>query len=212
MTPEFSQVIDPIFLTALGVMEEIDSKRPVQMNDVRLRLQKCLDDGDASQGPAEMWQLSKYGLTCWIDDYMTFSDWGGQQFWKDNCLEVHYFGNRRAYNEFYEQARTAAQLPVKDALEVFYLCVVMGFRGCYRDNQGRISAANAGLPDSLENWAAEVSRQIETNQGLPEVDMTPRLSGDCSPFKGQATLVSVSLTTACLAAGVAGYFYFKWLM
>jgi type VI secretion system protein ImpK len=82
----------------------------------------------------------RYALTCWVDEiFIADSPWA--DLWKEEMLEYQLYGtNDRAWN-FWEQARLAETRPGGDALEVFFLCAMLGFRGKYRDE-----------PESLRKW------------------------------------------------------------
>jgi hypothetical protein len=68
------------------------------------------------------------------------------------------------------KGKEAASLASKDALEVFYVGVVLGFRGLYRDpTAAAILAEPRGLPLDLETWAKQTSMAIQLGQGRPQI-------------------------------------------
>ncbi|MEQ8791065.1 MAG: DotU family type IV/VI secretion system protein [Pirellulaceae bacterium] len=79
----------------------------------------------------------RYALVCWLDElFCNETPWGQQ--WNENKLEMELYGtNDRAWR-FWEQAKIARSRPGSDALEVCYLCVVLGFRGQLRDQPERL--------------------------------------------------------------------------
>ena len=83
----------------------------------------------------------------------------------------------------------------RDALEVFYVCVVLGFRGLYAMPEAAFLAEQLGLPPDLESWAARTAKMITLGQGRPPFLAAPRpgdapcrwrgrssSSGTCSPL------------------------------
>jgi type VI secretion system protein ImpK len=79
----------------------------------------------------------RYALACWLDEVFTRAP-GWADRWNERKLEVELYGtNDRAW-KFWEQARYAEQHPADDALEVFYLCVRLGFRGTLDGNPARL--------------------------------------------------------------------------
>ena len=68
----------------------------------------------------------RYGLTCWLDElFILYSPW--ERLWNERKLEASLYGtNDRAWR-FWEQARLAESRAGSSALEVFYLCVILGF-------------------------------------------------------------------------------------
>jgi type VI secretion system protein ImpK len=94
----------------------------------------------------------RYALTCWVDELLILnSAWGKQ--WNEHKLEVELFGtNDRAW-KFWEKARRALTRLDGDVLEVYYLCVMLGFRGELLDD-----------PAGLQAWTAAARSQVERNQ------------------------------------------------
>ena len=88
--------------------------------------------------PSDQFLGVRYALVCWLDEVFTKApDWADR--WNERKLEVELYGtNDRAW-KFWEQARLAEQHPDSDALEVFFLCVQLGFRGVYADETGRLN-------------------------------------------------------------------------
>jgi type VI secretion system protein ImpK len=83
-----------------------------------------------------------YPLACWLDEVFIVdpdSPWKNE--WRDETMEFGLFRKRDRAHLFWEQARQVEARGDLDALEVFYLCVLLGFRGDLRDQ------ANA-----LLNW------------------------------------------------------------
>ncbi len=70
----------------------------------------------------------RYALVGWLDELFTCdSPWAA--LWNEQKLEVELYGtNDRAW-KFWEQARLAQARPGSEALEVMFLCVMLGFRG-----------------------------------------------------------------------------------
>jgi type VI secretion system protein ImpK len=95
----------------------------------------------------------RYALVCWLDEmFVLESPWGQQ--WNEQKLEAELYGtNDRAWR-FWEQARRAESRPEKDTLEVFYLCVMLGFGGELREQ-----------PDRLRAWTAAARAMIAQIQG-----------------------------------------------
>jgi type VI secretion system protein ImpK len=90
----------------------------------------------------------RYALVCWLDEvFVLDSPWESQ--WNERKLEGALYGtNDRAW-QFWEQARRAESRPGTDALEVFYLCVMLGFRGELREDPEKLGAWIAGTRGRL---------------------------------------------------------------
>ena len=131
MTPAFSKAVDPIFLHMVALLDRIEKVEPLNAQEVHLAILKLIEtaeDSLASQRRAE-WELAKYALVAWIDELLVEISWTGQEWWGENVLEQHLFDTREAYERFFSAATEASQMTEKDAFEVFYVCVILGFRG-----------------------------------------------------------------------------------
>jgi type VI secretion system protein ImpK len=101
-----------------------------------------------SQAHAERFLGIRYALTSWLDElFIADSSWSVQ--WTERKLEAAlYATNDRAWR-FWEQARLASTRPESDALEGYFLCVMLGFRGDLGDK-----------PEQLDAWVAAARARI----------------------------------------------------
>ena len=117
-----------------------------------------------------------YALTCWLDEWLR----------QDLRLETHlqatemypgYDGSAR----FWDEARYAETRNDLDTLEAMYLCVMLGFRGGWRDK-----------PAQLDAWATRVCAKLEQPANtwtMPAGLASPRCAvtpGDDLPFRRMA--------------------------
>lgn len=109
-------------------------------------------DPPASDQPDTAFLGARYALVCWLDELFVFeAPWSEQ--WNEHKLEVSlYASNDRAWR-FWSQARLAASRGLVDALEVFYLCAMLGFRGDMRDQ-----------PTKLKEWFEAAGQHIRHAQ------------------------------------------------
>lgn len=104
----------------------------------------------------------RYALVSWLDEiFILDSPWG--DLWNERKLETELYGTNIRAELFWEQARRAEGRPGIDALEVFFLCVMLGFRGDLVEQ-----------PQRLQEWAASVQARIARGQGQ-EWPMPPEL-------------------------------------
>jgi type VI secretion system protein ImpK len=95
----------------------------------------------------------RYALVCWLDEIFIIDappDWSSR--WSEETLEVNLYGMRDRALNFWHQARKAESRP-NDALEAYFLCVMLGFRGDYRDQ-----------PDRLQSWVSSAYALIAKGQ------------------------------------------------
>jgi len=170
MTPNFAQAVDPIFLYVLGLLERMNGDQTLVPQDERARIRGLIDQGQALVGASDEWELIKYALVSWIDEMLVETPWDGRDWWSNNVLEVELFNTRLCNEEFYARAREASTHARRDALEVFYVCVVLGFRGLYRDPaMAAVLTQSQELPPDLETWARQVVMSIRLGQGRPQL-------------------------------------------
>jgi type VI secretion system protein ImpK len=86
--------------------------------------------------PAEDVTQAKYAICAFIDEMILTSSWGLKDSWADKPLQLAYFNEFSAGEEFYNKVDTLRGGKNNTVLEVFYLCLALGFRGKYVDLQG----------------------------------------------------------------------------
>jgi type VI secretion system protein ImpK len=144
----------------------------------------------------------RYALVCWLDElFILDSAWSTE--WNERKLEVALYGtNDRAW-KFWEQARRAETQPGGDALEVFFLCVMLGFRGDLREDTTKLQAWVAGTQirvakSQAQEWQVPPELQPPTN--VPPLRGRDRLQRMVL-IVGLVLLIVIPLTTGLLVAG-----------
>lgn len=194
MTPKLAQAVDPIFLHVLDLLDRIASNEQPSAQEERLRIRALIDQAEAILGTGREWELTKYALVSWIDEMLVDAPWNGGDWWSNNVLEVELFKTRLCNEQFYVRAGESSTLPTRDALEVYYVCVILGFRGLYRDP---MLAESHGLPADLETWAQQISMSIRLGQGRPALSPPgPEIAG--APPLRTKSIVVWPLTTATM--------------
>jgi type VI secretion system protein ImpK len=128
----------------------------------------------------------RYALACWLDEmFILDSPWKDQ--WNESSLEIKLYEERERGWRFWEQADRAAGRPTGDALEVYYLCVMLGFRGDKRKNL-----------EDLKNWCDRIKTQLGSGakidlppEGQPATNV-PELVGE-RRFHNMLTAASAAL-------------------
>jgi type VI secretion system protein ImpK len=142
------------------------------------------DDG-SGRGPAEQFLGIRYALTCWLDEmFILDSPWKAE--WNERKLEAALYGSNDRAWKFWEQARKAEARPEKDALEVFFLCVMLGFRGDLRED-----------PEALRSWREAAEAQIGRPRewtGPPDAQLPP----DVPPLEGAQKFQKMALTVGAV--------------
>lgn len=134
---------------------------------------------------AEQFLGIRYALVCWLDELFTVnSPW--ETAWNERKLEVALYGtNDRAW-KFWDQARQAETRPETDPLEVFFLCVMLGFTGELRED-----------PDRLAAWVAAAQSRVTGARGRdwsPPLDLDPPTF--VPPLRGRERMQYLLITGA----------------
>lgn len=103
---------------------------------------------------SELFLGIRFALVCWLDElFILDSPWSTA--WNERKLEAALYGSNDRAWRFWEQAQRAEKRPTSDALEAYYLCVMLGFRGEYIED-----------PIRLDNWVNTARAHI--NRGLAQ--------------------------------------------
>ncbi len=86
--------------------------------------------------PQEDVQQAKYAICAFVDEMILTSSWGLKESWADKPLQLAYFNDFAAGEEFYNRIDALRGAKKNSVLEVYYLCLALGFRGKYVDLQG----------------------------------------------------------------------------
>jgi type VI secretion system protein ImpK len=148
---------------------------------------------------------ARYALTCWLDEIF-IADSPYADAWNERKLEVSIYGGSsdRAWR-FWEQARLAEKRPGTDALEVFYWCVMLGFRGELREQPDKLRDWVVGIRDRIRR-AHRVELSLPADQGfnthVPQLVGRDRFGGMIKVAAALA-LIAVPLIIVLIMRGVA---------
>lgn len=212
MSPPFATIVDPIFLKVIALMDRVDKNEVNSPDWERQSLETAIREAEAQATDANSWNLAKYALASWIDDLLITAPWRGRDWWESNSLEFALFKSRDRATKFYVKAKEAADLPRRDALEVFYLCVVLGFRGLYKLPEAQIIAGQLNLPMSLAGWLKNTAAAVQTRHGRPPIRETPQAPSGAPPLESRFHIVGAAVVTVILAiiAATLGWLNFRW--
>lgn len=212
MSPRFAHAIDPIFTCVLDLIDRIDSGKSCDPAEEKARIVKQFNAANGQLGGSPEWmEFARYALYSWIDSELArVHHWDGREWWHANSLELDYHGQTLANVMFFRQAVEAARLPSKDALEVFYVCVILGFRGFYEnvpeaDKQQIIEGF--GLPRDVKSWVAQYASAVRQARDLPPITDARGPADVAQPRNGKHDLLYAAMLTA-IAVSVVGSFVF----
>ncbi len=153
MREEIAELVHPVVAYALDLRARLDRGEKPDFGAEQAELRSRLKTQNEAQrwpeyaGDGERFLGIRYALTCWVDEVLIDSPW--EREWNERKLEEQlYFTNDRAFR-FWQQADVAQARSGTDALEVFYLCVMLGFRG-----------EGPTQPQTLTGWRDAVEEQL----------------------------------------------------
>jgi type VI secretion system protein ImpK len=172
MRESIASLVFPVILHGLRLRERLERGEQPDLDNEQAALKGLLGAGGAqarlwassegahfvptdtsrSVSPAAALPAFRYALVCWLDEVFTV-DSPRESWWRERTLEESLYGTRERAWKYWEQARRAEGRPGSDELEVFYLCVMLGFRGDLRDQ-----------PDRLRAWRDAAEARITQGQ------------------------------------------------
>ena len=147
---------------------------------------------------------AKYALVAFIDEQIFRSPWPGRTQWMGRPLQLVYYNENTAGEGFFTRMQQLQNQPQRQhVLEIYYLCVALGFQGMYA-----VRGDDAGLAAILERAGAQLSRQLPpTDRIAPHGD--PRDSGR-NLNRRDAPLITLALV--CLALSVVAFVGLKLIL
>src|SRR3954454_2983460 len=213
MTPQFSELVHPVFNYALDLKERLDrGEAPDLEAEQRKLMERLRSDSEVRRltdyiGDGGNFLGARYTLTCWNDElFIVYSPWAED--WKEKILEVTLYGTRDRAWKFWEQAEIALRRPKTpavtippgpDALEAFFLCAALGFRGRYLENPGKVKEFMDEMRPQVArsgNWAGPgelgVKSYAEPLVGRETLGRTVGIFGGIALVLGLVLLILLS--------------------
>lgn len=78
-------------------------------------------------------QVSKFALASFVDETVLTNNFPLRNEWEKYPLQLEYFGEQLAGNKFFDKLKAMLkQIKItQDAVEVYYICMLLGFKGRY---------------------------------------------------------------------------------
>lgn len=155
-------------------------------NDLRPKVAAMLEDfekrAERYRYNHKIVSVSKFALAAFVDETVLMNNFPMRDQWEKYALQLEYFGEQLAGNKFFEKLEAMlGQIDVtKDAVEVYYVCMLLGFKGRYAvyeqekllDIMRRTASAlvKAGKIVSVElspHWLANDQPEPPKKRGMP---------------------------------------------
>ena len=195
MRPDIANVVYPILSYGIRLKESLAAGETPEFKSAQAELlgllQACgqvqrwadvnparsIDVMSTGGRPATDFLGIRYALVAWLDEiFIADSPWKSE--WTEHILELQSYRTRDRAWKFWDQAKKAETQPATDSLEVYYLCVVLGFRGDFEES-----------PEKIKNWLESAKALIdksEEQEWQGPVDSQPKTY--VPPLTGSAKL------------------------
>lgn len=106
-------------------------------NDLRPKVAAMLEDferrAERYRFNHKIVQVSKFALASFVDETVLTNNFPLRDEWEKYPLQLEYFGEQLAGNKFFDKLQSMMkQIEVtQDAVEVYYVCMLLGFKGRY---------------------------------------------------------------------------------
>ena len=162
-----AEVYSDLFATVFAFRSATDGTRPDYdafrsdvmslLTDARHRVE---EEGLDRRGYAQ------YAAVALVDETVMSSDWEGAEEWRQEPLQVHYYGDFLAGEQFFDRLDEVRGAGEEDLVEVYFLALCAGFRGVFRDD-----------PASLSNRRHRAFQQLRTTDLREQKQLTEEAYG-----------------------------------
>lgn len=171
-------VLDLILRLKAGIVAPSNSLRP----QVAALLEEFERRAERYRFTHKIIQVSKFALASFVDETVLTNNFPLRDEWEKYPLQLEYFGEQLAGNKFFDklQAMLKQIEATQDAVEIYYVCMLLGFKGRYaiyeKDKLLAImqTTANALVkvgkirPVELSpNWLANDQPEPPKKKGMP---------------------------------------------
>jgi len=120
---------------------------------------------EAAGAPFEDVRDASFSVVAFLDEAILSSEWDQKDAWLARPLQLERFDRYDAGEFFFDRVRSVLKSPHRaDVLEMYYLCMTLGFKGKYQI-QGQ---------DELRQWIERAHEALSRAPGLGVAPLAPR--------------------------------------
>jgi type VI secretion system protein ImpK len=174
-----------------------DALRQEMLNALRGYVARCRAAGISDTDTAE----ARYAIVAFIDERVLQSNWPGRAEWMSNPLQLQLYREYTAGENFFARMRALLNRGTPSAaLEVYYLCLALGFSGAM-PGTGGMQAARSYLEAARELLTRSVRGSPLSPHAIPP---------DIRRWHSQGRSLAWPLVFACAAVGFIGLGALSW--
>lgn len=166
--PPRSQNLASCYENAFTIIVRLSSLQQQATNvqdfrtSIRAALKAAMEQAKVLGYASEMNQLAFFAVVALLDESVLRLQAPSFAEWSQRPLQEEMFGHNRAGEVFFEHLRSLLarhdSAEIADCLEVYCLCMLLGFRGQYA-----LSAASSGRPSGAgANWSTHSGGEMQT--------------------------------------------------
>jgi type VI secretion system protein ImpK len=153
-----AEVFGDLLVLGTYLKEAKDLGSPDHLRTRLHHLFRVAEDQSKSVGiHSDGYTQARYAVTAYIDEMIINSRWANREQWSARPLQYDFFGEYVAGEGFFQHLDTIRRsLPLNaDLLEVYGLCLILGFEGQYRINEH----------ERLRGLIEDVTREVQAKRG-----------------------------------------------
>ncbi|WP_448565354.1 type IVB secretion system protein IcmH/DotU [Thalassotalea ganghwensis] len=171
-TPDLLRCIAPVVNALMPLKLHQEAGKLPQ--NFREQIIDCFDQFEKhcyeNQITTSQMQEAKFALTATCDELVMSSGAAFRMEWMSRPLQLEFYGNNRAGEEFFERMdklRMGGEDKLK-VLEVYYLCLQIGFEGAYKiKGLEQLKALIVDIRAQIED-ASGIANTVLSDNGVPE--------------------------------------------
>ncbi len=155
-------------------------------NDLRPQVAKMLTEfekrAERYRFNHKIIQVSKFALASFVDETVLTNNFPLRDEWERHPLQLEYFGEQLAGNKFFDKLQAMLkQIDVTaDAVEIYYVCMLLGFKGRYavyeqdkllaimqKTAKALVTAGKIKAVELSPNWFADDQPELPEKKGMP---------------------------------------------
>lgn len=200
---EFSALCTDLFLIVIRMREAEDLGEPAPLQKLINYYLNLFKKNCATLGvDAETIDEAMYALIALIDETVLSVPGPCRDYWFNKPLQLEYFGDNLAGEGFYNKLQKMLLAPEKkkDVLEIYYICLSLGFEGKYKmgNTEDRV-AIMEDLGRKIRRTRMRVSAELSPH-GRSTDAVAPKKKGNAAPYP--LWLAAAVFTGAAAAAWV----------
>jgi type VI secretion system protein ImpK len=144
--------------------------------------------------------IARYALCSIIDEFVMATPWGANSIWSKQSLLSRFHKETSGGEKFFRLLEKLEEDPARniDLLELFYLCLALGFRGKY--------AVSADGINELERVRESLYRLIRRHRDDPEPALSPSWEGLDKQVKARTGLIPAWMAVSIVVLLLLGAF------